>query len=116
MLYSFDLDTGIAREHITRAGLLSRVHFVDGNSSLKGIQMQRHLDQRVDFHFIDGDHTHRGCMRDAQVFFPWLKTGGLLILHDIYPEQCGWLGPRLHIDLLHEAIDKRGSPHFALSK
>ncbi len=114
MLYSFDLDTGKAREHIARAGLSSRVHFTDGNSSVTGNEMRHILAQGIDFLFIDGDHTRRGCLRDARVFLPWLKRGGLLILHDIYPERCGWLGPRLLIDLLQTATNERGESSFRI--
>jgi hypothetical protein len=57
-------------------------------------------EQVIDFIFMDGDHTRRGCFQDAQTFLPHLKIGGILVLHDIYPERCGWLGPRYLIEAL----------------
>jgi predicted O-methyltransferase YrrM len=36
-----------------------------------------------DFIFIDGDHTYEGAKKDFENYFPLLKKGGILALHDI---------------------------------
>lgn len=35
--------------------------------------------------FIDGDHSYAGVKRDLELYFPLLRTGGLLIVHDYLP-------------------------------
>jgi predicted O-methyltransferase YrrM len=97
-LVSFDISTGEAARRLNRVGLTSYVDFVQGNSTVEGRRYFSVAEQVIDMLFIDGDHTRRGCMRDAGAFVPLLKVGGLLILHDIYPESCGWLGPRYLLD------------------
>lgn len=36
-----------------------------------------------DFIFIDGDHTYEGAKQDFDNYYPMLKKGGVLALHDI---------------------------------
>lgn len=57
------------------------------------------LDQ-YDFMFIDGDHTFEGVTRDFLAYFPKLRKGGIILLHDTNPKQCGWKGPRRLIDII----------------
>lgn len=35
--------------------------------------------------FIDGDHSYEGVRRDLELYFPLLRSGGLLIVHDYLP-------------------------------
>ena len=35
--------------------------------------------------FIDGDHSYDGVRRDLELYYPLLKQGGLLIVHDYLP-------------------------------
>lgn len=35
--------------------------------------------------FIDGDHSYSGVKRDLELYFPLLRVGGLLIVHDYLP-------------------------------
>jgi predicted O-methyltransferase YrrM len=39
-----------------------------------------------DLIFIDGDHTYEGCLRDVVQYVPFVRPGGLFILHDYF----GW--------------------------
>ena len=41
--------------------------------------------QKIDFLFIDGDHSYEACKQDWQLCSPRLKSGSLVIFHDI-----GW--------------------------
>jgi predicted O-methyltransferase YrrM len=53
----------------------------------------------VDFALIDGDHTTPGAIEDLWAIEPVLNTGGYIVLHDTFPEQCGdHEGPRHIID------------------
>jgi len=53
----------------------------------------------VDFALIDGNHTQEGVLQDLWAIEPVLNTGGYVLLHDTFPEQCGGHeGPRNLID------------------
>ena len=39
--------------------------------------------RRVDFLFIDGDHTYEGVKRDFDTYSQLVATGGIIALHDI---------------------------------
>ena len=39
--------------------------------------------RRVDFLFIDGDHTYEGVKRDFEMYSQLVATGGIVALHDI---------------------------------
>ena len=41
--------------------------------------------RRVDFLFIDGDHTYRGVKRDFAMYAPLVREGGIIAFHDILP-------------------------------
>ncbi len=56
--------------------------------------------RNIDFLFIDGDHSIGGCIDDFFNYYPYIKKNGTIILHDIYPENCGWTGPRYLLDHL----------------
>lgn len=114
-LVSFDLDTLEASGRVRRAGLESIVSFMEGNSAVVGSSFARTAGG-IDLAFIDGDHTRRGCLRDAEVFLPLLKIGGTLVLHDVVPEQCGWLGPRYLVDLLSRTRTDAGLPCFSIEE
>lgn len=42
----------------------------------------------VDMLFIDGGHDDEIVSGDFEHFFPWLKKGGILAMHDVYSENC----------------------------
>ena len=43
-----------------------------------------------DFIFIDADHTHPTCYYDIQAYWPKLKVGGIMFVHDIDHEHWKW--------------------------
>lgn len=48
--------------------------------------------QKIDFLFIDGDHTYEGTKKDFQMYSPLVHKGGLIAFHDICkgpPELAG---------------------------
>ena len=40
-------------------------------------------DKKVDFLFIDGDHTYEGVKRDFNMYSSLVKEGGIIAFHDI---------------------------------
>jgi cephalosporin hydroxylase len=38
--------------------------------------------RKIDFLFIDGDHTYEGVKQDYETFKPLVKNGGIIALHD----------------------------------
>jgi predicted O-methyltransferase YrrM len=41
--------------------------------------------ERVDFLFMDGDHTYLGVKRDFEMYSPLVREGGIITFHDIVP-------------------------------
>lgn len=39
-------------------------------------------DKSLDFIFIDGDHTYDACMMDYKDWYPKIKIGGYIMMHD----------------------------------
>lgn len=64
---------------------------------------------RIDFLFIDGDHTYKGCRDDFLKFYPKISPGGLVIIHDYFPDmptsEEPWWGPNLFSKQLREAFN-----------
>jgi len=42
-------------------------------------------DNKVDFLFIDGDHSYEGVKKDFEMYSPLVKKGGIIAFHDIVP-------------------------------
>jgi predicted O-methyltransferase YrrM len=40
-------------------------------------------DEKLDFLFIDGDHTYFGIQQDFQMYSPLVRAGGIIAFHDI---------------------------------
>ncbi|MFW6027681.1 MAG: class I SAM-dependent methyltransferase [bacterium] len=40
----------------------------------------------LDLLFIDGDHSYAGVKRDFDLYYPLVRSGGLVALHDIVPD------------------------------
>jgi predicted O-methyltransferase YrrM len=89
------------KERLDKAGLLGFVRFHPGDSSTTIAAAHSELMGAggVDFAFIDGDHTVPGATADFIVTEPVLNTGGYVVVHDTYPDQCGGHeGPRYVLD------------------
>jgi hypothetical protein len=39
-------------------------------------------DDSLDFVYVDGDHSYNACLTDLMLFYPKVKTGGLIAGHD----------------------------------
>lgn len=67
--------------------LKPRWHFIRGNShdqvTIDAAKAQLADGELYDMLFIDGDHKMPGIQLDWENFFPMVKPGGLIMLHDI---------------------------------
>lgn len=67
-------------------GLGSQVHMLHGSSHDQGMkdQVAGILDgKKVDFLFIDGDHSYEGVRQDYEMYREFVKPGGWIGFHDI---------------------------------
>lgn len=67
---------------LVRADSHSFSSFSTVKSILKG--------QKIDFLFIDGDHTYEGVKQDYQMYAPLVCKGGLIAFHDICKHPPSW--------------------------
>lgn len=75
---------------------------------LKGFSNQYHNDfEKIDFLFIDGDHSIKGCKEDYDLYANKVAKGGYIAFHDYYPNRPE-LGPT-HV--IKEIISKE--QHFS---
>lgn len=58
----------------------------------------------IDFLFIDGDHAYDAVLQDFNQWTPWLKTGGILAIHDSRMGRPG--GPGFHVGPSRVAAEK----------
>ena len=68
-----------------------RIHFLRADSQSKECQMnvQKILkDSKIDFLFIDADHSYEGVKNDFTLYSNFVKKPGLIAFHDILDE-CG---------------------------
>ncbi len=80
----------IFERHLRRTRLSDRIEVVRGFSGLVGDR----LPQRVDFAFIDGDHSWEGIETDWKLISPRIKAGGCVCLHDTaVPSDEPWRQP-----------------------
>jgi len=64
----------------------SQVHMLHGSSHDQGMkdQVSKILDgKKVDFLFIDGDHSYEGVRQDYEMYREFVKPGGWIGFHDI---------------------------------
>ena len=87
---------------------LSNIKGKDKIIPLRGTSddMINFVEQKVDFAFIDGDHTPEQVYKDAVMLFPKMKNGGIILFDDYLWEYNG-IKPRGGIDkFLQEYSDK----------
>jgi predicted O-methyltransferase YrrM len=62
------------------------VHLLRANSHLESTKdAVRQISPQLDLLFIDGDHTHAGVKRDFELYSPLVRSGGMVVFHDIVP-------------------------------
>jgi predicted O-methyltransferase YrrM len=68
------------------------LHLVRADSHLvetKERVMRLLRDERLDFVFIDADHTYEGVSRDFEMYAPLVRSGGMVAFHDIVTHRQG---------------------------
>jgi predicted O-methyltransferase YrrM len=58
----------------------------------------------LDLLFIDGDHSHDGCLRDFLAFHKWVRTGGLICFDDYTQENNPLNGVKKVVDVITVAM------------
>ncbi len=74
-------------------------HLLQTFHSVEGILKER----KLDFLFIDGDHTYNGAKKDFEMYNKLVKKGGIIAFHDIVPGGTESVGgvPRLWNEIKH---------------
>jgi predicted O-methyltransferase YrrM len=98
-----------------------KLYFLRKNSHKKSTKdelIRKLKGRKIDFLFIDGDHTYRGVKKDWTLYAPLMKKDGLVVFHDIlfHPKipQCKvdrlWkeIKPQFHYKEFTEPHDDRG--------
>lgn len=57
---------------------MRRVTVIEAPSS----EAHEQVNNNLDFIFIDADHSYESCLQDIQLWFPKVKSGGLVSGHD----------------------------------
>jgi predicted O-methyltransferase YrrM len=62
-----------------------KLHLLRANSHHQGTQerLREILEEKIDFLFIDGDHTYAGVKKDYEFYSPMVRIGGIIAFHDI---------------------------------
>jgi predicted O-methyltransferase YrrM len=90
-IFSLDLyrgNLGGARKALYYSFLTKqqRLHIVTGDSHSDRtlLKITRRLGhEKLDFLFIDGDHSYEGVKRDFEMYSPLVRPGGIVAFHDI---------------------------------
>ncbi len=83
------------RKTIARAGLEDHVVAVVGRSTT----VAAHWRTPLSLVFIDGGHAEEHAQNDYTGWAPWLQTGGLLVIHDVFPDPADGGRPPYHVFL-----------------
>lgn len=84
------MDTlGLFRKTLTRAGLEEQVVAIVGESTT----VARWWRTPVSLLFIDGGHGVEPARADYENWTPWVADGGLLVIHDVFPDPADGGGP-----------------------
>lgn len=63
-----------------------KLHLIRGDShSIETLARVERLlaGDKLDYLFIDGDHTYEGVKRDFEMYSPFVRSGGMVAFHDI---------------------------------
>jgi MMP 1-O-methyltransferase len=89
------------RRTIHDAGLEAVVVPVVGDSVTVG----RHWATPLGLVFIDGGHGSEPAHRDYETWAPWVAVGGLLVIHDVFPDPAD--GGRPPYEIYQRALSSR---------
>ncbi|WP_240311696.1 class I SAM-dependent methyltransferase [Nocardioides houyundeii] len=81
------------RHTIERAGLEDQVVAVVGTS----VTVARHWRTPLSLLFIDGGHAEEHAQNDYTGWANWVQAGGLLAIHDVFPDPADGGQPPYHV-------------------
>lgn len=81
------------RRTIARAGLEDQVVAVVGRSTT----VSAHWRTPLSLLFIDGGHAEEHAQNDYSGWAPWVQDGGLLVIHDVFPDPADGGQPPYHV-------------------
>jgi predicted O-methyltransferase YrrM len=87
------------RRTIERAGLEDHVVAVVGGSTTVAAHWQTPLSML----FVDGGHGEEPAHADYESWAPWVQSGGLLVVHDVFPDPAD--GGRPPYEIYLRALD-----------
>jgi len=70
-------------------GNTSSIACIEGDShSVATLKRVRAIlsENKLDFLFIDGDHSYDGVKKDFEMYSPLVRPGGIIAFHDIHPD------------------------------
>ena len=85
----------VFRRTIARAGLEDQVVAVVGRSTT----VSAHWRTPLSLLFIDGGHAEEHAQNDYTGWAPWVMRGGLLVIHDVFPDPADGGQPPYHVFL-----------------
>ena len=85
----------VFRRTIARAGLEDQVVAVIGRSTT----VSAHWRTPLSLLFIDGGHAEEHAQNDYSGWAPWVMNGGLLVIHDVFPDPADGGQPPYHVFL-----------------
>ena len=83
------------RRTLRRAGLEDQVVAVIGRSTT----VAAHWRTPLSMLFIDGGHAEEHAQNDYTGWAPWLEVGGMLVIHDVFPDPADGGQPPYHVFL-----------------
>ncbi|WP_035855646.1 class I SAM-dependent methyltransferase [Cryptosporangium arvum] len=69
----------------------------------RSVDVARWWAHPVDLLFIDGGHTDEAARADLRGWAPWVRAGGALVIHDVFPDPAD--GGQAPYRIYREAID-----------
>ncbi len=75
-------------KHFDKFGLEDYLNF---HLMKSGEFAKKHKEKKWNYVYLDGDHSYEGAKADFERFWPRVKAGGFLGLHDIYTKKAGGL-------------------------
>jgi predicted O-methyltransferase YrrM len=83
------------RRTIALAGLEDQVVAVIGRSTT----VSAHWRTPLSLLFVDGGHAEEHAQNDYSGWAPWVMNGGLLVIHDVFPDPADGGQPPYHVFL-----------------
>jgi len=82
MFYGVDICNHDVHQHLSDRGLPNDIRYMDS----KDLSRDTFKDVRFDFIFQDGDHSTEAVVREFELLWPQLKSGGTAywVCHDVY--------------------------------